>query len=183
MKRALLLGGVLALLTGLAFLVARPPVPDPATNPYSGKRGASLAKSSGIEIRYRRGDEVRDVDPATVLRAGDELRFKVRGEGPRYLEVRLKDGAAPPTTLFPDKDAPPESAPVAAGGGGQPAEPITVQTTTPQVWPGETLPITLPVAPGGGKLVVTALFSDRQRPLGVAPDADTETITAVFAKE
>ncbi len=125
---------------------------------------------------------VRLVDPATVLRAGDELRFTVRGEGPHYLEVRVKDGGSAPTTLFPDKNAPAESAP-SVGDGGTAPDAAVVQTTTPQVWPEEILPVTLPVAAGGGKLVVTALFSDKARPLGAPPDADTETITAVFGKE
>ncbi len=40
MKRALILVGALGLLAGLAFLVARPRVPDPSTNPYAGVHGA-----------------------------------------------------------------------------------------------------------------------------------------------
>ena len=90
-RRPLILIGALALLTGLAFLVARPSVPDPTTNPYAGKRGGSLDKSAGLLIRYRRGDEVRSVEPQTVLRAGDVLDFKVRGEESSYLEVRRRD--------------------------------------------------------------------------------------------
>jgi len=41
----------LAFLIGLAFLVARPSVPDPATNPYAGKRGGSLDRLAGLLIR------------------------------------------------------------------------------------------------------------------------------------
>ena len=100
-RRALGLIGILAAVYGLAVLVARPHVPDPITNPYAGKRGASLSKSAGIEMRYRRGDEERAVEPQTVLRAGDRLRLTVKGEGPHYVEVRMRDGAVPPATIFP----------------------------------------------------------------------------------
>ena len=160
-RRPLILVGALALLTGLAFLVARPSVPDPTTNPYAGKRGGSRDKSAGLLIRYRRGDEMRSVEPQTVLRAGDVLEFKVRGEEASYLEVRLRDGAAPVQTIFPTGGAP----------------------LTAKVSPGDSLPVAPAVAPGGGKLVLTALFSGRPRPLGAAPDPDTLTITAVVAKE
>jgi hypothetical protein len=161
LRRALGLILIIAVVYGFAVLVARPHVPDPATNPYTGKRGASLSKSAGIEMRYRRGDEERAVDPQTVLRGGDRLRFQVKGDGPRYLEVRMRDGAAAPLTIFP------------AGGG----------VTTTQVSPGETLPPMPVLAPGGGKLVVTALFSDGPRPVGAPADPETQAITAVVSKE
>jgi hypothetical protein len=160
-RRPLILVGALALLTGLAFLVARPSVPDPTTNPYAGKRGGSLDKSAGLLIRYRRGDEVRSVEPQTVLRAGDVLDFKVRGEEASYLEVRLRDGAGAIQTIYPTGGAP----------------------LTNKVSPGDSLPAAPVVAPGGGKLVLTALFSEAPRPVGAAPDPDTLTITAVVAKE
>jgi hypothetical protein len=160
LRRPLILAGALALLIGLAFLVARPSVPDPATNPYAGKRGGSLDRSAGLLIRYHRGDEVRSVEPQTVLRAGDGLDLKVRGEKASYLEVRLRDGATAPRTIFP-ADAP----------------------TTQQVAPGDTLPVALVVAPGGGKLILTALFADRPRPVGVPPDPDMQMVTAIITKE
>jgi hypothetical protein len=159
-RRPLILAGALAFLIGLAFLVARPAVPDPTTNPYAGKRGGSLDRSAGLLIRYRRGDEVRSVDPQTVLRAGDGLELKVRGERVSYLEVRLRDGLAAPKTIFP------VDSPLAA-----------------RVSPGDRLPVTPVVGPGGGKLVLTALFSDEARPVGAAPDPDNLTVTAVIAKE
>jgi len=158
--RALALVGILAACYGLALLVARPHVPDPATNPYAGRRGASLAKSAGLLIRYRRGEEVRAVNPQTTLRAGDVLDFKVRGEGPTYLEVRFKDGASPPQTIFP-----------------------VGTTTTPRVAPGDTLGVTAPIGDSHGKVVVTALFSDARRPVGAPADPDTRAITAVVSKE
>ena len=160
MRRALILVGALAFLTGLAFLVARPHVPDPSSEPYFGARGASRSKAAGLEVFYRRGDVERAVDPSTVLRAGDILRFVVRGERPRHVEVRLRDGDAAAGTLFPV-------------GPGE---------TTP-VRPRETLPIRQTLGAGGARVVVTALFSDRPRTVGSAPDADTEVVTLAIAKE
>ena len=102
MRRALVFTGIGALLVGLAFLVARPRVPDPASEPYAGVRGASRAKAAGLEVHFRRGGGVEQaVDPRTVLRAGDSLRFVVRGERARHVEVRLRDGDAAPATMFP----------------------------------------------------------------------------------
>jgi hypothetical protein len=160
-RRALVLAGIIAGAYGLAVLVARPHVPDPATNPYVGKRGGSLSKSAGLEIRFRRGDEVRAVEPQTVLLVGDELIFKVRGDGPVYLEVRWRDGAGPVQTIFPNDGT----------------------TTMPQVTPMQELPRVRVTQPGAGKVVVTALFSDRSRPVGTPADPDTRAITAVVTKQ
>ena len=160
MKRALIFTGIGALLVGLAFLVARPRVPDPASEPYAGVRGASRAKAAGLEVHFRRGGVEEAVDPRTVLRAGDSLRFVVRGERARHVEVRLRDGDAAPATVFP------------AGAG-----------ETAPVQPRETLPIRPTLAAGGAKVIVTALFSDRARPVGAAADDDTEVVTLAIAKE
>ncbi len=99
--------------------------------------------------------------PQTVLRAGDLLSFKVKGEGPRYVEVRMRDGATAPATIFPPAGA----------------------TETTLVAPDQTLPVTHLLGPGAGKLVVTALFSDRPRPVGAPADPETQAITAVVDKE
>jgi hypothetical protein len=160
-RRALVLVGIIAAAYGLAVLVARPHVPDPATNPYLGKRGGSLSKSAGLEIRFRRGDELRAVDPQTALHVGDELVFRVRSDGPVYLEVRWRDGAGPVQTVFPNDGA----------------------ATTPEVKPMQELPRVRVTQPGAGKVVVTALFSDRPRPVGTPADRVTRAITAVVAKE
>ena len=162
MKRALILTAILGGLVGLAFLVARPHVPEPASEPYVGVRGASRAKAAGLGVHFKRGgDTERAVDPRTVLRAGDVLRFVVRGERPRQLEVRMRDGDAAPATIFPAGDAP----------------------RTVEVRPGETLPARPTLAAGGAKLIVTALFSDRPRAVGAPPDDDTEVVTLAIAKE
>src|SRR3954471_8045893 len=161
MKRALALTGILAALVGLAFLVARPRVPDPASEPYVGVRGASRAKAAGLEVHFSRDDVESAVDPATVLRAGDRLRFVVRGERPRHVEVRLRDGGAAPATVFP------------AAGAGE----------TVLVAPRETLPVRPTLGAGGAKVIVTALFSDRARPIGARADDDTEVVTLAIAKE
>jgi hypothetical protein len=160
-RRALALVAILGGAYGLAVLVARPHVPDPATNPYAGKRGGSLSKSAGIEMRFRRGDELRAVEPQTVLRAGDGLELTISGERARYVEVRMRDAAAAPVTVFP------------VGGARE----------TPLVPPGERLPVTPVLGPGGGKVVVTALFSDHPRPVGVPAASDTQAVTAAVAKE
>ena len=160
MKRALILTAILAALVGLAFLVARPHVPDPASEPYVGVRGASRAKAAGLEVHFKRGGVEAIVEPATVLHEGDSLRFVVRGERPRYVEVRLRDGAGAPATVFPAESA-----------------------ETPRVAPRETLPIRSVLGAGGARVVVTALFSDRARPVGADADADTEVVTLAIAKE
>ncbi len=160
MKRALILAGILAALVGLAFLVARPRVPEPATEPYVGVRGASRAKAAGLEVHFKREGVEGRVDPATVLHAGDTLRFVVRGERARHVEVRMRDGDAAPATVFP----------VGAG------ETVLVQ-------PRETLPVRPRLGAGGVKVIVTALFSDRARPIGAPADPDTEVVTLAIAKE
>ncbi|MES1209158.1 MAG: hypothetical protein ABUS79_24735 [Pseudomonadota bacterium] len=159
--RALLLVAILAAVYGLALLVGRSHIPDPSSSPYMGKRGASQSKSAGLLIRYRRGEEVRAADPRTALHAGDVLDFKVRADGPTYLEVRFRDGSEPPRTIFP-----------AAG-----------VTTTSQVSPGEALPAVETIGPSAGKVVVTAIFSDHPRVVGTPVDGDSRATTALLSKE
>jgi hypothetical protein len=161
LKRALIFTGIGALLVGLAFLVGRPRVPDRASEPYVGVRGASRAKAAGLELHFNRSGIEHGVEPATVLRAGDSLRFVVRGERARYVELRLRDGGADPATVFP-----------AAGV----AETALVQ-------PRETLPVRPALGAGGAKVIVTALFSDRARPVGAPADDETEVVTLAIAKE
>jgi hypothetical protein len=160
MKRALVLTAVLAGVVGLGFLVARPHVPDPATNPYFGVRGGDRGHAAGIVIGYGHGGRDQTVDPSTVLEAGDGLRFTYKGERSRYLEIRIKDGEGPVTTVFPVEEG-----------------------MARLVRPREQLPSRVLVAPGGGRLLVTALFSDRAWPVGQPPAGDTETVSFSIAKQ
>jgi hypothetical protein len=160
LRRALVFIGAGTFLVVLAFLVARPRVPDPVTNPYVGVRGGARSKAAGLNVRYLRDGVDRAIEPATVLRGGDILRFVVRGERPRHLEIRVRDAGQPIVTAFP---------------------PGAKETQV--VRPGEGLPPTLTVAPGGGRLVVTALFSDHARQIGTPADPETETVTLAITKE
>jgi len=100
-RRALILVAILAAISGLAFLVARPAAEPPAATPYVGKRGASRVKASGLGVSLLRAGEITALAPGTPVRAGDVLRFSVRAEQPRYLLVRMRDGASAATTIFP----------------------------------------------------------------------------------
>jgi hypothetical protein len=159
-KRALIFTGIGALLVGLAFLVGRPHVPDRASEPYVGVRGASRAKTAGLELHFSRAGIEQTLGPATVLRAGDSLRIVVRGDRARYVEVRLRDGGAEPATVFP-----------------------TGALETALVQPRGTLPIRPTLGAGGAKVIVTALFTDRARPVGAPADDETEVVTLALAKE
>jgi hypothetical protein len=152
--------GVGAALVGLAFLVARPPVPKPGTTPYVGVRGAARDRAAGLRVYYQRGGEEHPVEPGTVLTAGDRLRFVFRGERPRYLELRLSDEEGPVVTVFPP-----------AG------------TAAAMVKPGESILAASAVTAGRGRVIVSALVSDQPRPPGAAPDDDTEAVNMSIAKE
>jgi hypothetical protein len=158
-RRTLILIAVLGFVVGLAFLVARPRVPDPAQNPYLGTRGGARGQASGIVIHYRHAGAERAVEPSTVLAAGDGLRFGFKGESSRYLELRIKDGDGPVTTVFPVEGS-----------------------MARLVRPGEGLPSRVIVAASGERLLVTALFSDRAWPVGSPPEGDTETASFSIAK-
>jgi hypothetical protein len=160
-KRALILIGALAFILGLALLVVRPAAAPPAALPYARAKGASLATTSGLALSFRRDGEVRALEPGTPLRAGDVLRFKVRAERARQLLVRMRDGDAQATTIFP------------AGGVKEAA----------LVQPGEGLPLEPVIAPGAGKVVVTAIFSDHAFSLDGPRASDVEEIDVVTEKQ
>jgi hypothetical protein len=147
--RPLALAGIIVLMGGIAALVARPRVPAPATVPYAGIRGASLAKSAGLVAYWRRGDETRPLEPGQALRAGDQLLFKVRTDQPRFLEVRTRSAGGGEKTVFP------------AGG-----------SDAGEVRSGQALPVTVTIDDGPGALVVVGYFADHPFPVGrpAAPD-------------
>ena len=165
MKRALILVGALAFILGLAIVVVRPSPAPPASTPYARAKGASLATASGLALSFIRDGQVRALEPGTPLRAGDVLRFRVRAERERRLSVRMRDGDAPAATIFP-------------GVGAK--EAVLVQ-------PGDVLPIGPTLAPGAGKVIVTAVFADHPFSLPFAADAapasDLEEIDVVMEKE
>jgi len=142
----------------LALLVARPHRPAPGAAPYVGTKGASRARAAGIEISFRRGEELRAIDPAVVLRPGDRLQFRVRAEGPRFLALRAGD-----RVIFPA---------------------VGVQAAL--VRPGQALDADYVVAPGAagqrsGKLAIVGLFADHPFPLDRAPGPDVEVAAARIA--
>jgi hypothetical protein len=132
---------------GLAFLVARVrPGPPPPTEVGG--------RASGLSVVYLRAGEIRRASPDSTLAPGDVLRFSMRADRPRYLEVRLRAaGAAAVRTIFPD---------------GPQAQ---------LVRPGETLPVEAVVGAGAGKTMVTAIFADHPFAAGGAPPDDGEVVT------
>jgi hypothetical protein len=158
-KRPVILVAILAVLGALAFVVGRAGTAPPVVTPYVGKRGASRADTEGLAVSLRREGDVRPLAPGTPVRPGDVLHFVVRAEGPRYLIVRMRDGAAAPVTIFP------------AGA-----------TRAALVQPAEALPVAPTIAPGVGKVVVTAVFAEHAFALDARGD-DTEEIDLVMAKE
>ena len=155
-----MLVAILGGLWGLAVLVGRANTEGPVVAPYVGQKGASRGSASGLGVSLRRGADVRPLAPGTPVRAGDALHFTVRAEGPRYLIVRMRDGAADATTIFP-------------AGASQAA----------LVQPGEALPVAPTIAAGAGKVIVTAVFADHAFALEGARGDDTEVVDFVMEKE
>src|SRR5438128_1881694 len=94
----------------------------------------------------------------TAIVRGDVAAGKAATEDGQRATQRV--GAAAPATIFP----------VGA-------------RETPLVKPRETLPIAPVIRAGGTTVVVTALFSDRPRPVGADAEPDTEVVTLAIAKE
>jgi hypothetical protein len=152
--------GAIAFLVGLAFVVGRANVRRDGEAPYVGVRGASRVKAAGLEIFYLRGTVERVVEPSTLLRAGDRLRLVARGERPRFVEVRVRDGDNAPVVLYPPEGTEPQP-----------------------IKPKQTLPVVADIGPSPGKVTVTALFSDHPRPRGATPDENTDVVTLNVVKE
>src|SRR5262249_512200 len=110
---------------------------------------------AGIRVAVRHGDELRPLAPGDVLEAGDLLSFRVRSDGPRYLELRVRD-AAGEHRLYPRVAAAPDA--VAA-----------------RVRPDEGLATDYVVPPGAaGKRWIGGLFGDRPFPLDRPPAPDVQ---------
>jgi hypothetical protein len=159
--RPLILAAIVAAIAGLAMLVARPRVDPPGAVPYGGKRGASLAHSSGLKISWQRGLDVQVFKPGTTLRSGDLLRFTVRADRPRYLEIRARDALGQERTIFP---------------GGEPGQPSV------QVLPDQALTGAMVLDETPGKEIVTSLFGDHPFPIGQPPAADLEVAEIALVK-
>jgi len=154
-KRIAWLGGAFVIVTVMAFAVARPRDPKPDEQPFRGP-GASRAKAAGLQITARRGNDVGALQPGMFSRLGDRLHFRVRAEGPRYLEVRVRSPLGQ-ARIFPTSGA------------------VAVQ-----VRPGQPLDhdyvIEGPVASPGKWLVIEGLFSEREFPLDQRPGRDIEVV-------
>jgi hypothetical protein len=160
-RRALALAGIIVAMAAVAALVARPRVPPPATVPYAGARGGSLAKAAGLIAYGRRGDETWPLAPGASLRAGDQVLLKVRTDRPRYLEVRVRGAGPGERTIFP------------TNGAGEAA----------LVTSGEALPLSVPVDDASGRLVIFGYFSERAFLVGRAPAPDLLAVAIEVPKE
>ncbi|HET6151095.1 MAG TPA: hypothetical protein VFH68_26400 [Polyangia bacterium] len=147
--RALGLTAAIALVIGLAFLVARPRADtQPVAVNLAAQKGP---RPPGLKIFLQRAGELQILDPTTELRRGDALRFVVRASAPRYLVVRLRDGAGHERVVFPRAGA----------------------RDAALVRPDAALPDALPIDDASaGRQTLTALFS--QRPFAVDERAGAE---------
>jgi hypothetical protein len=159
--RPLVWVAIAAAIVGLAMLVARPRVDPRATVPYGGKRGASLAHSAGLRLSWQRGLDVQVLKPGTTLRSGDLIRFVVRADRPRYLELRARDPLGHERTIFP---------------GGEPGQPSAL------VQPDQALTGAMVLDETPGKEIVISLFGDHPFPIGQPPAADLEVAEIELSK-
>jgi hypothetical protein len=147
------LTGAIAVIVGLAFIVARPRVdPDPVAVNLAAQKGP---RPPGLKIFLQRGQDLQILDPATELRPGDALRFVVRAGAPRYLVVRLRDRAGHERVVFPRAGA----------------------RTAALVRPDAALPDALTIDDAAGKQTLTAVFGQRPFPIDERAGADLEVAT------
>lgn len=177
--RALWLGGALIGVAALALVVARPPTPEKTSVPYAGDKGASRARIAGLEIRVRRGAEVRPLKIDDTLSPGDRLHFRARTQHPRFLELRARTPAGD-VRIFPPSGT--EAALVAPG------HPLATDFVVPSLPPlppppGPAAPAdsrntsTAEARPIARSLWIVGLFSDRAFPLDRPPTPTTEVVT------
>ena len=131
-------------------------------SPTSGVRGASRAKAAGLEVHFsarRRSSSARRARDGAARGRQLALRRARRARAPRR-------GAAARRRRRAGDGVP----------GGRDGDARWSQ-------PRETLPVRPTLVAGGGKVIVTALFSDRARAIGAAADDETEVVTLAIAKE
>jgi hypothetical protein len=158
LARVLGLTAAIALIVGLAFLVARPSAdPNPVAVNLAAQKGP---RPPGLKIFLQRGPDLGILDPATELRAGDALRLVVRAGAPRYLVVRLRDGAGQERLVFPGAGA--RTAALVQPDAALP-DPLVIDTTG--------------AGPGPGRQTLTALFGQRPFAVDARASADLEVVT------
>jgi hypothetical protein len=155
LTRVLALTAAIGLVIALAFLVGRPGAdPQPVAVNLAAQKGP---RPPGLKIFLQRGPDLQILDPTTELRRGDALRFVVRASAPRYLVVRLRDGAGHERVVFPTAGAP----------------------AAALVRPDAALPEPLPIDEAStGRQTLTALFGQRPFPVDQRPGgAELEVAT------
>ena len=160
-RKALMMLGVAVVIAAVALVVTRPPVPRREDVPYAGDKGASRAKGAGLQILVRRQARIEALKPGEAVHPGDELRFRLRSDRSRYLElrVRTRDGDR---RIFPTEG---ERAAVVP-----PGKFVTAAYVVPP---------DLVAGAGSGKgLWLAAFFADHPFPLDVTPGGDVEVIAS-----
>ena len=155
-RRALWMTGAFVVITVLAFVVARPRAVKPEQLPFRGPVTAARLKAAGLEITVHRGDEVLALAPGALSRLGDRFHFRVRAEGPRYLEL-LAQGPGGEARIYPVE--------------GQLAAPVMPRQTLDRDYV-----IAAPLAVPGKALWIVGLFAEHPFPLGARGVPGVETV-------
>jgi len=172
-RRALVMTLSFGAVAALAFAVARPREPPHEELPYRGVKTASRAKAAGILIRVRRGDELRPLAPDMALRPGDRLHFRVRAEGPIFLELRVRT-AAREVRVFPASGT--LAARVAPGEALDTDYVVSEEAARPgpaATGAGGASPVSLPRL---GRVWIVGLFADQPFALDRPPGPDVEVV-------
>jgi len=155
-RRIFIMGSAFIVVSVMAVVVARPRAVKQEQLPFRGPITAARLKAAGLQITVRRGDEILALAPGAPSRMGDRFHFRVRAEGPRYLEL-LIHGPGGEARLYP-----------ATG------------TTAAPVKPGQTLDrdylVEAPLAAPGKALWIMGRFSEHPFPLDTPSVADVETV-------
>jgi len=155
-RRIFWMSSAFVVITVLAFVVARPRQLKPEQLPFRGPVTAARLKAAGLQITVRRGDEILALAPGAPSRIGDRFHFRVRAEGPRFLELRVQ-----------------------GPGGEARIYPFTGTTAAP-VKPGQTLDrdylVEAPLAGPGQSLWIVGRFSEHPFPLDTANVPDIEIV-------